>query len=94
MAARANYVFWLAEISKNSSETTWPIELKFGENDEGIDLLQSFVGFFVYRKFKMATATGHSLHRTLWENFRTNKSTNSGINPVVVNKHAKIVFFN
>ena len=38
MAARANYVFWLAEISKNSSETTWPIELKFGENDEGIDL--------------------------------------------------------
>jgi hypothetical protein len=38
----------------------------------------------------MATATGHSLHRTLWENFRTNKSTNSGINPVVVNKHAKI----
>lgn len=56
--------------------------------------LQSFVGFVVYRKFKMATATGHSLHRTLWENFRTNKSTNSGINPVVVNKHAKIVFFN
>jgi hypothetical protein len=38
MAARANYVFWLAEISKNSSEITWPIELKFGENDEGIDL--------------------------------------------------------
>jgi hypothetical protein len=45
-------------------------------------------------KFKMATAAGHSLHRTLWENFRTNKSTNSGIDPVVVNKHAKIVFFN
>jgi hypothetical protein len=30
--------------------------------------LQSFVGFFVDRKFKMATATGHNLHRTLWEN--------------------------
>jgi hypothetical protein len=50
--------------------------------------------FEISGKFKMATATGHSLHRTLWENFRTNKSTNSGINPVVVNKHAKIVFFN
>ena len=71
-----------------------PIELKFGENDEGIDLYKVLWVFFVDRKFKMATATGHSLHRTLWENFRNNKSTNSGINPVVVNKHAKIVFFN
>jgi hypothetical protein len=43
----------------------------------GIDLYKVLWGFFVDRKFKMATTTGHSLHRTLWENFRTNKSTNS-----------------